>query len=407
MLRWLTAGESHGKALTGILDGLPSGVAIQTEDIRAALARRRLGYGRGARQKFERDEVEIVGGVLRGYTIGSPVAIIVHNSEWPKWETVMSSDPVTAEDLLIDAGRGDERESARNKPLTRPRPGHADLPGVLAYDLPEIRPVLERASARETAMRVALGTVAAAFIEQAAGIRLVSHVTGVGSVSVANDSSRPVPEDREYLDDDPMHCFDPEVSARMVTEIDAAKYCGDTLGGTVEVIAYGVPVGLGTHTQADRRLDARLAEVLMGIQAVKGVEVGLGFAGAKMRGSQLHDRIYLGGRRQTNNAGGIEGGMSNGEPIVVRAAVKPIATVPHALPTIDLVTGEESSAIHQRSDTTAVAPAAVIAEAMVALGLAGALLEHFGGYSLKQVRDSVENYNARVLERLAAQEGER
>lgn len=403
MLRWMTAGESHGEALTALIEGVPAGVAITSDDVRAALARRRLGHGRGARQKFEQDELRVLGGIRHGSTIGSPIALQIGNSEWPKWREVMSADPVDPAALLKDAGTGDEREIARNRPLTKPRPGHADLPGLLKYDLPDARPVLERASARETAARVALGAVAEALLEQVAGIRLVSHVVRVGSVVLPEDAPRPVPDDGARLSADPCRCTDPAVSAAMVAEIDAAKKDGDTLGGVVEVIATGVPIGLGTHVDASRRLDARLAAALMGIQAVKGVEIGDGFAESARRGSQAHDEILevAAGTvtRASNRAGGIEGGTSNGSPVVVRAAIKPISTVPRALRTVDLATGEEATGLHQRSDTTAVVPGAVIAEAMVALVLADALMEKTGGDSVTEARRNLEAYRARLAER--------
>lgn len=403
MLRWMTAGESHGEALTALIEGVPAGVAITSDDVRAALARRRLGHGRGARQKFEQDQLAVLGGIRHGSTIGSPIALQIGNSEWPKWRDVMSADPVDPAALLKDAGTGDEREIARNRPLTKPRPGHADLPGLLKYDLPDARPVLERASARETAARVALGAVAEALLEQVAGIRLVSHVVRVGSVALPDDAPRPVPDDEGRLSADPCRCTDPAVSAAMVAEIDAAKKDGDTLGGVVEVIATGVPIGLGTHVDASRRLDARLAAALMGIQAVKGVEIGDGFAESARRGSQAHDEILevAAGTvtRASNRAGGIEGGTSNGSPVVVRAAIKPISTVPRALRTVDLATGEEATGLHQRSDTTAVVPGAVIAEAMVALVLADALMEKTGGDSVTEARRNLEAYRARLAER--------
>ena len=403
MLRWMTAGESHGEALTALIEGVPAGVEITSEQIARALERRRLGHGRGARQAFEQDRLAVLGGIRHGRTIGSPIALQIGNSEWPKWSTVMSADPVDPAALLRDAGTGDEREIARNRPLTRPRPGHADLPGLLKYDLADARPVLERASARETAARVALGAVAAAVIEQVAGIRLVSHVVRIGSVSLPDDAPRPTPDDEQRLTADPVRCADPAVSAAMVAEIDAARKDGDTLGGAVEVIASGVPVGLGTHVQADGRLDARLAAALMGIQAVKGVEIGDGFAEAARRGSRAHDEILsiAAGRvlRATNRAGGIEGGMSNGDRIRVRAAYKPISTVPRALRTVDMATGETAGGLHQRSDTTAVVPGAVIAEAMVALVLADALLTKTGGDSVAEARRNLQGYLARIAER--------
>lgn len=403
MLRWMTAGESHGEALTAVLEGVPAGVRITSEDIRAALARRRLGYGRGARQAFERDELRVVGGIRHGSTIGSPVALQIGNSEWPKWSTVMSADPVDPQELLIDAGTGDEREIARNRPLTRPRPGHADLPGMLKYDLPEARPVLERASARETAARVALGTVAEALLGQIAGIRLVSHVVRIGSVALPDDVPPPSAEDTVRLDADPVRCTDPATSAAMVAEIDATRKDGDTLGGVVEVIATGVPVGLGTHVSADRRLDARLAAALMGIQAVKGVEIGDGFAEAARRGSVAHDEIVSVDcgtlTRSTNRAGGIEGGVSNGSDVRVRAAFKPISTVPRALRTVDLATGEAATGLHQRSDVCAVVPGAVIAQAMTALVLADLLLDKTGGDSADEARRNLRSYLSRIAER--------
>ncbi|WP_103063374.1 chorismate synthase [Actinomyces qiguomingii] len=403
MLRWMTAGESHGEALTAVLEGVPAGVEITSAQIRAALARRRRGHGRGARQNFEADELTILGGIRHGRTLGSPIALRIGNSEWPKWSTVMSADPVPESALRKHAGTGDEREIARNLPLTRPRPGHADLAGMLKYDLPDARPVLERASARETAARVALGAVAEALLEQVAGIRLVSHVVRIGAVELPQAVPAPTAEDEQRLTDDPVRCTDPATSAAMIAEIDAARKAGDTLGGVVEVIATGVPIGLGTHVQADRRLDARLAGALMGIQAVKGVEIGDGFAEASRRGSSAHDEI-LGldsGRvvRATNRAGGIEGGISNGADVRVRAAYKPISTVPRALRTVDLADGEPATGLHQRSDTTAVVPGAVIAEAMVALVLAQALLDKTGGDSLAEVRRNLAGYLAHVSER--------
>ena len=403
MLRWMTAGESHGEALTAVLEGVPAGVRITSEDIRAALARRRLGYGRGARQAFERDELRVLGGIRHGSTIGSPIALQIGNSEWPKWSTVMSADPVDPNDLLIDAGTGDEREIARNRPLTRPRPGHADLPGMLKYDLPEARPVLERASARETAARVALGAVAEALLGQVAGIRLVSHVVRIGSVALPDDVPPPRAEDTVRLDADPVRCTDPATSAAMVAQIDATRKDGDTLGGVVEVIATGVPVGLGTHVSADRRLDARLAAALMGIQAVKGVEIGDGFAEAARRGSVAHDEIVSVDcgtlTRPTNRAGGIEGGISNGSDVRVRAAFKPISTVPRALRTVDLATGEAATGLHQRSDVCAVVPGAVIAQAMTALVLADLLLDKTGGDSADEARRNLRSYLSRIVER--------
>ena len=395
MLRWLTSGESHGPALVGILEGVPAGVTVTTADVAAALARRRLGYGRGARQAFERDEVRLLAGVRHGLTQGGPVAIEIANSEWPKWVDVMAADPVADPAVL---------ERARNAPLTRPRPGHADLVGMRKFGFDDARPVLERASARETAMRVALGAVAAALLEQAAGVRLAAHVVRIGTVAVPDGTALPSPDDVPALDDDPVRCFDAATSAAMVAEIDACHRDGDTLGGVVEVLAYGLPSGLGTYTSSDRRLDARLAAALMGIQAIKGVEVGDGFATASRRGSVAHDEIdRVDGRlvRRTNRAGGVEGGMSNGEVLRVRAAMKPISTVPRALATVDTATGEATTAQHQRSDVCAVPPAAVVAEAMVALVLADALLEKTGGDSLAEVRRNLDAYRASIPDLLA------
>jgi chorismate synthase len=391
MLRWLTSGESHGPALVGIIEGVPAGVTVTTADVAAALARRRLGYGRGARQGFEQDEVRILGGVRHGLTQGGPVSIEIANSEWPKWVDVMAADPVDDPALL---------DRARNAPLTRPRPGHADLVGMRKFGFDDARPVLERASARETATRVALGTVAAALLGQAAGVRLVAHVVRIGSAVVPDGTALPTPDDVAALDADPVRCFDPASSAAMVAEIDAARKDGDTLGGVVEVLAYGLPSGLGSYVADDRRLDARLAGALMSIQAIKGVEVGDGFASAARRGSVAHDEIERGADgallRRTNRAGGLEGGMSNGEVLRVRAAMKPISTVPRALDTVDVATGELAKAQHQRSDVCAVPPAAVVAEAMVALVLADALLEKTGGDSLAEVRRNLDAYRASI-----------
>jgi chorismate synthase len=387
MLRWLTAGESHGPALVGVLEGLPAGVRITGDDVRAALARRRLGHGRGARMAFEQDAVRFLGGVRHGVSQGGPVAVEVGNSEWPKWETVMSAEPVEAAELA---------EQARNAPLTRPRPGHADLVGMQKYGFDDARPVLERASARETAARVALGAVAAAFCEQAAGIRLVSHTVAIGPVAVPAGAPLPQPDDVKALDADPVRCHDAAGSAAMVAEIDECRRDGDTVGGVVEVLAYGLPPGLGSHVHWDRRLDARLAGALMGIQAIKGVEVGDGFTSAARRGSAAHDEIERGPdgvlHRRTGRAGGTEGGMSTGAPLRVRAAMKPISTVPRALDTVDVATGEPAVAINQRSDVCAVPAAGVVAEAMVALVLADAVLEKFGGDSVAETARNLRGY---------------
>jgi chorismate synthase len=385
MLRWLTAGESHGRALVAICEGMPAGVEITTADVAAALARRRAGYGRGARMKFEQDEVEITGGVRHGRTLGGPVAITVANSEWPRWETVMSPDPVAAAEL---AGQ------ARNEPLTRPRPGHADLAGMQKYGHDDARAVLERASARETAARVAIGEVAMRFLAQALAAEVLSHVVALGGVSVA-PGTLPGPGDQEKVDADPVRCLDAVASAAMVAEIDAARKDGDTLGGVIEVVVHGLPPGLGSHVHGDRRLDARLAGAMMSIHAIKGVEIGDGFASAARRGSRAHDEIEPGPaglRRLTNRAGGIEGGMTTGEPLRIRAAMKPISTVPRALSTVDVRTGETARAINQRSDVTAVPAAGVVAEAMAALVIADAALEKFGGDSVAEVRRNRAGY---------------
>jgi chorismate synthase len=385
MLRWLTAGESHGPSLVGIVEGLPAGISVTTQDVQDQLARRRLGYGRGARMAFEQDQVRIVGGVRHGLTMGGPVAIEVANTEWPKWETVMSADPVAA-DLLA--------QQARNAPLTRPRPGHADLVGMQKYHLTDARPVLERASARETAARVALGAVASAFLSESVGARLVSHVVGIGGAQAPRGAA-PTFDDLARIDADPVRCADPAAGEAMVAVIDAAKKAGDTLGGVIEVVAEGLPPGLGSHVHWDRRLDARLAAALMGIQAIKGVEVGDGFDLARVPGSQAHDEIVStaeGLRRTSGRSGGTEGGMTTGELLRVRAAMKPISTVPRALATVDVATGEPAQAINQRSDVCAVPAAAIVAEAMVAMVLADAVVEKFGGDSVTEVRRNVRGY---------------
>ncbi|MEU3165498.1 chorismate synthase [Streptosporangium sp. NPDC006930] len=385
MLRWLTAGESHGPELVAILEGLPAGVEVTTAQLDEALRRRRLGYGRGARMKFEQDVVSIVGGVRHGRTLGSPVAIRVGNTEWPKWETVMAADPV---DPAVLEGQ------ARNAPRSRPRPGHADLAGMQKYGFDDARPVLDRASARETAARVALGQVARSFLKQALGVEIVSHVVSIGGAATT-PGVVPGPGDLEAIDADPVRCADPAGSAAMVAEIDRAHKDGDTLGGVVEVIAYGLPPGLGSYTHWDRRLDARLAAGLMGIQAIKGVGVGDGFETARRPGSLAHDEIENtadGVRRMTNRAGGVEGGMTNGEPLRVSAAMKPISTVPRALATIDVLTGEAAKAHHERSDVCAVPAAAIVAEAMVALILADAAIEKFGGDSVEEVARNLSGY---------------
>lgn len=390
-MRWITAGESHGQALSAIVEGLPAHISITTADIDFHLERRRLGVGRGARQNFEADKVTILGGVRLGVTQGGPISIQVGNSEWPKWEKVMSADPVPQAEI---------ENLARNAPLTRPRPGHADLVGMQKYDFEDARPILERASARETAARVALGAIARAFLEQSVGITILSHVVSIGTVRIPDDYKLPAANSMSSIDADPVRCIDPSTSAAMISEIESAHSDGDTLGGVCEVLAYNLPPGLGSHVHWDRRLDARLAGAMMGIQAIKGVEIGDGFRTATRRGSVAHDEIEKSSTgeivRRTDRAGGTEGGMSNGEVLRVSIAMKPISTVPKALDTIDVKTGEAAKAINQRSDVCAVPAAGVVAEAMAALVLAEAVLEKFGGDSVQEVRRNYESYMAHL-----------
>jgi chorismate synthase len=384
MLRWLTAGESHGPELVAIIEGMPAGVALTTDNVQDALARRRLGFGRGARMKFEKDEVSLSSGVRHGFTQGGPIAITIQNTEWPKWEKIMSADPVEASEI----------SGARAEPLTRPRPGHADFTGMQKFGFEDSRPVLERASARETAARVALGEVAARFLGEL-GVDLVTHTVAIGTVSTSSESL-PKKSDVEYLDNDPVRCFSKADSDSMVAEIEECHSEGDTLGGVVEVLAYGLPPGLGSYVHWDRKLDSLLAGALMGIQAIKGVEVGDGFETSRRRGSAAHDELTKDEsgnvRRLTGRAGGIEGGMSTGEVLRVRAAMKPISTVPKALSTVDVATGENSKAHHQRSDVCAVPAAGIVAEAMVALVLANSVLEKFGGDSISETRRNLRSY---------------
>ena len=386
-MRWLTAGESHGPALVGIVEGMPASIFVTTADIDEDLRRRRLGFGRGARQNFEADKVRIIGGIRHGLTQGGPIAIEIANSEWPKWEKVMSADPVPREEI---------ENLGRNAPLTRPRPGHADLVGMQKYNFDDARPILERASARETAARVALGAVARRFLRQVAGIEVLSHVVSIGAVAIPDDYEIPKSDDQVRIDSDEVRCAFPDVSKRMVEEINDAHSQGDTLGGVVEVLVYGLPPGLGSHVHWDRRIDSRLAGALMGIQAIKGVELGDGFTTATRRGSQAHDEIERDEkgkiRRRTGRAGGTEGGMTTGEVLRVRAAMKPISTVPRALDTIDTSNGEAAKAINQRSDVCAVPAAGIVAEAMVALVIAEAMTEKFGGDSLSEIKRNVESY---------------
>jgi chorismate synthase len=394
VLRWTTAGESHGRALVAMVEGMVAGVPVTSEDIGAQLKRRRLGYGRGARMKFEQDQVTMLAGVRHGLTLGGPIAIEIGNTEWPKWETVMAPDPVDEAELDV----------ARNAPLTRPRPGHADYAGMLKYGFDDARPVLERASARETAARVAAGTIARAFLREALGVEVISHVISIGA-SAPYAGPPPQPQDLEAIDDSPVRAFDKDAEAAMIAEIEAAKKDGDTLGGIVEVVVTGLPIGLGSFTSGENRLDSQLAGAVMGIQAIKGVEIGDGFETARRRGSVAHDEMYPGPDgvlRSTNRAGGLEGGMTNGQALRVRAAMKPISTVPRALATVDMATGEEAVAIHQRSDVCAVPAAGVVVETMVALVLARAALEKFGGDSLAETRANIDAYLRAVSTRGAS-----
>jgi chorismate synthase len=390
-MRWLTAGESHGQALSAIIEGVPAHISIDSTFLDFHLARRRLGFGRGARQNFEADKISIIGGVRLGQSQGGPISIQVANSEWPKWEKVMSADPVDASEI---------EGLARNAPLTRPRPGHADLVGMQKYDFDDARPILERASARETAARVALGAVARAFLEQSVGITILSHVISIGSVRVPDTAALPAYSDMSRIDSDPVRCADAQTSAKMIEEIDSAHSDGDTLGGVCEILAYNLPPGLGSHVHWDRRLDARLASAMMGIQAIKGVEIGDGFTTATRRGSKAHDEIEHNKAgaivRRSDRAGGTEGGMSNGEILRVSIAMKPISTVPKALDTIDVATGQAAKAINQRSDVCAVPAAGVVGEAMAALVLAEAVLEKFGGDSVAETKRNFESYMAHL-----------
>ncbi len=375
----LTAGESHGKALVAILEGMPAGVPISPKELAEELARRRHGYGRGGRQRFETDRFEILAGVRHGRTLGSPIAVTIPNTEFEaKYRDLM----------------GVEGSIDPSQKLTRPRPGHADLVGAQKYGFDDVRNVLERASARETAARVAVGCVAKAFLAEL-GIAVVSHVVRIGRAAVPARAPRPLPEDLDAVDASPVRCLDPAAAARMVAEIDAVRKARDTLGGVFEVLAYGCPPGLGSHVHYDRKLDARIALALMSIQSVKGVEFGDGFATAARQGSKAHDEIVLRGGaigRRTQRAGGVEGGMSTGEPIRVRAAMKPFSTVPKPLATVDLATGTEAVAIKQRTDVCAVPAGGVVGEAAVALVVADAVLEKFGGDSLAETQGNLRRY---------------
>lgn len=379
MLRFLTAGESHGQGLVVIVEGLPAGLQVTEEQIQSELARRRLGYGRGPRMRFEQDQLTLIGGIRHGRTLGSPVAIEIANTEWPKWQEEMSPAPGRTE-----------------KPLTQPRPGHADLPGMQKYGFDDARDVLERASARETAARVAAGALTKLFLAEL-GIRIVSHIVQLGPV-VSKSTSRPGPEDLPAVDESQVRCFDADAEQAMIAEIKAAAKVGDSLGGVAEVIGYGAPVGLGSHVHWDRKLDGMLAQALLSIQAVKGVEIGDATEIAGRRGSEAHDAIGwdVGSsdyRRDTNRSGGIEGGMTNGEPVVARVAMKPLATLNRpVLKTVDVESKEETVSFKERTDVTAVPAMGVVAETMMALVLAGEALRKFGGDSMVEVVRNHRSY---------------
>lgn len=379
-LRYLTAGESHGPSLVAILEGLPSGLPVSIKDIADELTRRRHGYGRGPRMKIEKDALEIVAGVRGGFTLGSPVGILISNSEWSKWAHVM---PVEG-----DAG---------GRELTRPRPGHADLPGMLKYDFADARNILERASARETAARAAIGMLAKALLDRV-DIGIVSHVVRIGSAT-APSGLTPGIEDLDAIDASPVRCWDDAASAAMVEAIEEAGAAGDSLGGVVEVLVYGLPPGVGSHVHWDRKLDGRLAHALMSVPAIKGVELGDGFDLAARRGSEAHDEIEPDLTRATNRAGGTEGGMTTGGILRMRAAMKPLSTLKRRLRSVDLVTGEPSDAFQERTDVCAVPAAGVVCESVVALCLGDAMLEMFGGDTLDDFRASVDRYRGRVVSR--------
>ncbi|MDH3469780.1 MAG: chorismate synthase [Acidimicrobiia bacterium] len=381
MLRFLTAGESHGPGVVAIVEGLPKGIKVSSDGIAAELARRRLGFGRGRRMQIERDDLEILGGVRFGETLGSPVAVVVRNTEWPKWQ----------EEMAIEAGDA-------KRPLTAPRPGHADLAGMLKFDTHDARDILERASARETAARSVVGYLAKQLLA-GTGVSVISHVVAIGQA--ASNGAAPGPEDQATIDDNEVRAFDAEAAAAMIAEIDAAKEARDTLGGVVEVLAYGVPPGIGSHVHYDRRLDGRLAEALMSIPAIKGVEVGDGYAVAAGPGSQAHDEIdYIDGEfaRATLRAGGIEGGISNGSVLRVRAAMKPLSTLMRPLATVDVVSKEPEKAFRERSDVCAVPAAGVVAEAMVAIVVAQELQRKFGGDTLSDLVSSIDAYRKRIAQ---------
>ncbi len=396
MLRFTTAGESHGQALVSVLEGLPAGLPLLAAHIDADLARRQQGYGRGRRMQIERDTAEILSGVRAGETIGSPVAMLIRNRDWANWQAIM--DPAPRE--------GEEEGALRRRAVTRVRPGHADLTGILKYDRDDARDILERASARETTARVAAGAIARRLLDEL-GVSIGSHLVHLGGVDAVRPD--PMPERlNEASDASQLRTLDPAAEAQMIERIDAAKRAGNTLGGICEVVADGLPVGLGSHVSWDRKLDGRIGAAIMSIPAVKGVEIGMGFGAARVHGSEVHDEITLAPgrtragnvRRATNNAGGLEGGITTGEPLVVRVAMKPISTLMRPLGTVDVATGSAASATAERSDVTAVPAMGVIAEAMLALVLADAMLEKFGGDSLPEVQRNLDGYLSHIAARL-------
>ncbi len=391
-LRFLTAGESHGPALVATLEGAPAGLNVSSADLVAELARRRLGHGRSPRMEFEADRIEVLGGIRHGRTLGSPISVVIHNTEWPKWVDAMDPEPRGDLEAIRATGRG--------RRLTRPRPGHADLVGALKYGYDDVRDALERASARETAARVVVGVVAKRLLAEV-GVQVVSHVVNIGGESVPADADRPGPGDLDTVDASSVRCFEPEAAERMIARIDRAHADNDTLGGVVEVLAYGLPPGLGSHVHHDRKLDARLAAACLSVQAMKGVEFGEGFALASTPGSQAHDEITYrdGYTRRTERAGGLEAGMSTGAPLRLRVAMKPLSSLPRPLETVEIDTHQPAEAITQRSDACAVPRAGVVLEAVVAYELADALLEKTGGDTLTEVRRNLAGYRDEVANR--------
>lgn len=395
MIRFTTAGESHGPALVAVLEGIPAGLPLAADDVNAQLARRQQGYGRGRRMQIEKDAVEFLSGVRRGQTLGSPIAMLIRNRDWKNWEEIM--DPAPRE--------GEDPQTPRKRAVTRPRPGHADLSGMLKYDRADARDILERASARETTARVAASAVCRRLLAEF-GVRIGSHVTHLGGIDARRPD--PMPDDlNAAADQSPLRTLDPEADAAMVARIDEIKRAGNTLGGIAEVVADGLPVGLGSHVAWDAKLDGRIGAAMMSIHAVKGVEIGMGFQAARVTGAEAHDEIdpapgrALTGnvQRRTNRAGGLEGGITNGEPLVVKVAMKPISTLMRPLATVDVATGEPASAVAERSDVTAVPAMAVIAEGMLALVLANAFAEKFGGDSLGEMRRNYDAYVSHVAGR--------